>query len=124
MSVNDGRGPSVDNIFASAKGKRSGPGEERLAHRGCNTRKGAVTPVVAWPDHLFVIDPAPLLTTVERLTRRPGKEVVARCPTLADGHETAAWLVDRLSRLAPNLAVETSVEPGGGQFLIALNTRR
>jgi hypothetical protein len=122
MSVNDGRGPSIDSLTTRSKRKAkgsSGP-DERLAHRDCNTRKGAVAAVVPWPDRLFVVDPAPIVATVDRLQRKGGREVVARCPTQADGQEAADWLVDRLSRLSPDLAVTAEVEPGGGQFLLVL----
>lgn len=54
MSVNDDRGPSVDSMTTQRKAKAKGTdslfGTERLAHRGCNTKKGAVAPVVAWPE--------------------------------------------------------------------------
>jgi hypothetical protein len=122
MSVNDPRGPSADSRITKAKSKnsKSSAVQERLAHRACNTRKGAVAPVVAWPDRLFVADPAPIITSVERLSRKGGREVMARCPTLADGEEAADWLVDRISRLEPGLLVTADVEPGGGQFLLIL----
>lgn len=119
-SVNDSRGPSIDNINAAARNGKSKPGEERLAHRGCNTKKGAVKPVVPWPDRLFVIEPAPIIGVVDRLGRKGGREVVARCPTRADADEAGQWLVDRLSRLAPDLVVRAGAEPGGGQFLLVL----
>lgn len=124
MSVNDDRGPSVDSLMTAkaAKGKSGAP--ERLAHRGCNTRKGAIKPVVPWPSRLFVADPAPLIGVVERLGRKGGREVVARCPSRADADQTADWLVDRFSRLAPELVIGTSIEPGGGQFLVALTAGR
>jgi len=118
-SVNSDRGPSIDG-GAAPKGKRATAGAERLAHRACNTRKGAVTPVVAWSPDLFVFEPAPIVSTVERLTRKGGREMVARCPSQADAEQAAAWLLDRLSRFAPNLAVTAQVEPGGGQFLLML----
>jgi len=120
-------------MAASGKGPGKGPGRgrpaninasERLAHRGCNTKKGAVKVVVPWPSHLFVSDPAPLIAVADRLSRKGGREVVARCPARSDADETAAWLVDRLSRLAPGLAVKASVEPGGGQFMVALVVAR
>ena len=124
MSVNDPRGPSIDSLTTSkkakSKGNAPGPGEERLAHRSCNTKKGAVAAVVPWPDHLFVVDPAPIIASVERLSRKGGREVVARCPTEADGDEAAAWLVDRIGRLRPDLPVTAELEPGGGQFLLVL----
>ena len=119
-SVNADRGPSVDG-GAAAKDRRAGA-VERLAHRACNTRKGKVKPVVAWSPELFVVDPAPIVATVERLSRKGGREVVGRCPSRADADAAAAWLLDRLSRFAPELAVTTQVEPGGGQFLLVLRT--
>lgn len=120
-SVNSDLGPSVDSGLVT-KSKKSASGTERLAHRQCNTRKGAVKPVVPWSPDLFVVDPAPIAETVERLGRKGGREVVARCPSRADADEAAAWLVDRLSRFAPGLPVTTQVEPGGGQFLLVLRT--
>jgi hypothetical protein len=93
---------------------------ERLAHRACNTRKGKIEAVVPWSPDLFVVDPAPIVPTVDRLSRKGGREVVARCPTQADADAAAAWLVDRLSRFAPGLALTTRVESGGGQYLLVL----
>ena len=95
-----------------------------MAHRACNTKKGATTPVIRWPDRFFVADPAVLLTTVDRLGRKGGREVVGRCPNPADAGQAADWLVDRLSRLAPGLPVTASVEPGGGQQLLVLTVAR
>jgi len=118
-SVNSDRGPSIDTASA-AKGKKPSARGERLAHRACNTGKGRVAPVVAWSPDLFVVDPAPIVATVERLGRKGGQEVVARCPTRSDADEAAAWLVDRLSRFSPDLAVTAQVQPGGGQFLLVL----
>ncbi len=119
-SVNSDRGPSVDTGERSKKGKKGAGGAERLAHRACNTGKGATTPVVPWGEGLFVIDPAPIVPTVERLRRKGGREVVARCPTRREADEAGAWLLDRLSRLAPDLTARTRVDPGGGQFLLVL----
>ena len=73
-----------------------------------------------WPAHLFVVDPAPIITSVERLQRKSGREVMARCPTRADADEAATWLADRISRLAPDLDATVDVDPGGGQFLVTL----
>ena len=124
-SVNDARGPSVDSRVAKpAKAKPDFAGGERLAHRACNTKKGAVTAVIPWPDELFIIEPAPLVGVAERLDRKGGREVVARCPDRKDAQQTADWLVDRFSRLAPGLPVTAAVEAGGGQFLVSLNAGR
>ena len=118
-SVNADRGPSVDS-GAAPKTKKAASGGERLAHRACNTRKGALKPVVAWSPELFVVDPAPIVAAVGRLNRKGGREVVARCPSRADAEKAAEWLLDRLSRFAPELAVTAQVEAGGGQFLLVL----
>ena len=75
--VNDSRGPSIDSCTTKAKAKvkaKSGAAlQERLAHRGCNTGKGAVAPVVPWSEDLFVVDPAPILPAVERLEHKAGR---------------------------------------------------
>lgn len=132
MSVNDARGPSMDarttERKAKAKGKGAGrghgTGQERLAHRSCNTGKGSTKPVIEWPAHLFVADPAVILTTVDRLQRKGGREIVGRCLEQDDARATATWIVDRISRLEPDLVVAADVEPGGGQFLVVLRTER
>ncbi len=126
MSVNDGRGPSIDlrttksKARAKSKANANTDGQERLAHRGCNTRKGAVAPVVAWPDHLFVVDPAPIIASTDRLERKGGREVMARCPSRPDAEAAAAWLADRLSRLHPSMDARCEIEAGGGQYLLIL----
>ncbi len=123
-SANDDRGPSVDSRLTKAKAKGTVPGAaDRLAHRSCNTKKGAIEAVVPWARHLFVVDPAPIITAVDRLQRKGGREVMARCPTRADAEESAAWLADRVSRLAPDLRTTASVEPGGDSFLLVLAAR-
>lgn len=127
-SVNDDRGPSVDSRMtdrkakARGKGRTNGSGEipERLAHRACNTKKGNIEAVVPWKDDLFVVDPSPIIPSVERLANKGGREVMARCPTRSDAEEAAAWLVDRISRLEPGLDVSSDIDEGGGQFLVAL----
>lgn len=126
-SVNDPRGPSVDSRSGSTSGKKPTidfGGGERLAHRACNTRKGAVTPVIPWPTNRIIVDPAPLIAVAERLDRKGGREIVVRCVDRSDAQQTADWLIDRFSRLAPALAVTASIEPGGGQFLVALTAAR
>lgn len=127
-SVNDDRGPSVDSRMtdrkAKAKGKNKKKGSvdlpERLAHRSCNTGKGNVDAVIPWADHLFVVDPSPIISSVDRLANKGGREVMARCPTLTDAQEAADWLINRISRLDPNLDVSSDIDEGGGQYLVAL----
>ena len=118
-SVNSDLGPSADS-FALAKAKKGSSGGERLAHRACNTMKGKIAPVVAWSPDLLVAEPAPIVETVERLSRKGGRELVARCSTEADAQRASQWLLDRLSRFAPELSFSTQVNPGGGQFMLML----
>jgi hypothetical protein len=96
---------------------------ERLAHKSCNTGKGANDPVVPWADHLIVVDPAPIIAAAERLERKGGREAMARCPTREDADVVAAWLIDRLSRLSPDLEVHTEIATTGGQYLVSLHTK-
>ena len=127
-SVNDDRGPSVDARMTDKKAKRSGKGKkqgsvdrvERLAHRSCNTGKGNVEAVVPWADHLFVVDPSPIIASTERLANKGGREIMGRCPTHADALDAAEWLIDRISRLEPELQLASDIQEGGGQFLVAL----
>lgn len=123
MPVNDPRGPSIDTRITdrrAKKNKRKEAPQDRLAHRGCNTGKGSVKPVVEWADHLFVGDPAVILTSVDRLQRTGGREVMARCPGRDDAEAAAEWLVDRISRLEPDLAVSAEIESGGSHYLLIL----
>ena len=125
MSSNDPRGASVDTRITKARAKKlkkdkAPPPPERLAHKGCNTGKGAVDAVVKWPDHLIVVDQAPIIATAERLLRKGGREAMARCPTKEDAEVAASWLTDRMSRLEPDLAVKCRVDNAGGQFLVSL----
>lgn len=118
-STNSDLGPSVDS-YAAAKAKKGAAVVERLAHRACNTMKGKIAPVVPWSNELFVVDPAPIFETVERLKAKGGREIVARCPDEQDAKQASAWLLDRLSRLAPGENFSTELKPGGGQYMLAL----
>jgi hypothetical protein len=82
--------------------------------------KGKNAPVVPWSSDLFVVDPSPIIETVERLRAKGGREIVARCPDEADARQASDWLLDRLSRLAPDLNFSSQISPGGGQFVLAL----
>ena len=125
MPSRDPRGASVDSRITKARAKKLKKDKlpkppERLAHVGCNTGKGATDPVVAWPEHLIVVDPAPIIATAERLERKGGREAMARCPSVAEAETAAEWLVDRMSRLSPNLAVKSRIDKAGDQFLVSL----
>ena len=125
MPSRDSRGASVDTRITKARAKKMKkdklkPPSERLAHVGCNTGKGAVEPVIEWPAHLFVVDPAPIIATAERLERKGGRETMARCASSDDAQAVADWLVDRMSRLHPGLAVSSRIDSAGGQYLVSL----
>lgn len=120
-SVNSDRGPSVDS-FVSGKTKRGPITVERLAHRSCNTMKGKNAPVVAWSPDLLVVDPSPIVATVDRLARKGGREVIARCPSLEDAQAASDWLLDRLSRFVPDMPLSTRINEGGGQYMLVLQT--
>lgn len=118
-SVNSDRGPSVDS-YNVVKSKKNTVTIERLAHRDCNTMKGKKAPVVPWSPELLVVDPSPIVTTVDRLTRKGGKEVIARCPSEEDAELASKWLLDRLSRYVPDMALTTRITSGGGQYMLFL----
>jgi len=126
MPSNDPRSASVDKRITKARAKKKKKDKtslpERLAHKGCNTNKGASDPVVPWPEHFIVVDPAPIITAVQRLEQKGGREAMARCPTQEDADAAAEWLIDRLSRLSPNLKVTSQVVSMGGQFLVSVMT--
>jgi hypothetical protein len=118
-SVNSDLGPSVDS-YAATRVKKGAQAVERLAHRACNTMKGKISPVVRWSPELFVVDPSPIFEAVERLRAKGGREIVARCPDEEDARQASEWLLDRVSRLAPDLSLSTLISPGGGQFMLYL----
>jgi len=125
MPSRDSRGASVDTRITKARAKKMkkdkvSPPSERRAHVGCNTGKGALEPVIEWPAHLFVVDPAPIIPTAERLERKGGRETMARCASEDDAQAVADWLVDRMSRLHPGLAVSSRIDNAGGQFLVSI----
>jgi hypothetical protein len=118
-SVNSDRGPSVDS-YNVVKSKKNTVTIERLAHRDCNTMKGKKAPVVPWSSELLVVDPSPIVATVDRLARKGGKEVIARCPSEEDAELASTWLLDRLSRYVPDMALKTRITSGGGQYMLFL----
>jgi len=125
MPSNDPRGASVDTRITKARAKKIKKSKtplppERLAHLGCNTGKGTQDPVLKWPDHLIVSEPASIIETAEQLERKGGRAAMARCPTTEDAEAVAGWLVDRLSRLHPGLALNSRIDKAGGQYLVSL----
>jgi hypothetical protein len=122
LSVNDDLGPSLDRceLFSTGSGRKKSVGDERLAHRACNTKKGATKPTIAWPSELILFDPAPIIQSAERLAAKGGREVVARCASKADANEAATWLLGRLSRLIPRITFTSRIDEGGGQFMVSL----
>ena len=76
--------------------------------------------MVPWPKDLLVVDPSPIFETVERLRKKGGREIIARCPDQQDAEQASEWLLDRISRLAPELKFSTQITAGGGQVVLAL----
>jgi hypothetical protein len=68
----------------------------------------------------LVVDPSPIFETVERLRKKGGREIIARCPDQQDAEAASQWLLDRISRLAPELNLSTQITAGGGQVVLAL----
>lgn len=122
MSANDGRAASIDSRITKSKAKKKSkePLAPRLAHRQCNTGKGGVEPTIEWSSDLFVVDPAPIIASTERLAKKGGREIMARCPTADDAHDAATWLLDRLSRLHPGVDFTSETTEAGGQYLLVL----
>jgi hypothetical protein len=118
-SVNSDLGPSTDS-FAATRVKKGAVAMERLAHRQCNTQKGKISPVVPWSKEVFVVDPSPIFETVERLRKKGGREIIARCPGEQEAQEASEWLLDRLARLVPELDLATEIKSGGGQYMLTL----
>lgn len=119
LSVNSDLGPSADS-YAESKAKRGTVSVERLAHRSCNTMKGKISPVIAWTKDVVIGDPAPIFETVERLQKKGGRETVARLFDQKDADHAASWLLDRLSRLSPEMKFEVEIKPGAGQYMLIL----
>ncbi len=119
LSVNNDLGPSVDS-YGAIQVKKGAAFVERLAHRQCNTMKGKISPVVPWSKELLVVDPSPIFETVERLRKKGGREIIARCPDQQDAEAASEWLLDRITRLAPELKLSTQITAGGGQVVLAL----
>jgi hypothetical protein len=46
--------------------------------------------------------------------------LVAQCSTEADAEAASEWLLDRLTRFAPQMRFSTVVKQGGGQYLLQL----
>lgn len=67
-----------------------------------------------------MVDPSPIFETVERLRKKGGREIIARCPDENDAEQASKWLLDRVSRLAPELKLDTQISSGGGQYVLAL----
>jgi len=67
-----------------------------------------------------VVDPSPIFETVERLRKKGGREIIARCPGEQEANEASDWLLDRLKRLVPELELSTEIKSGGGQYMLTL----
>ena len=84
--------------------------------------KGKKEAIVAWSPELLVVDPSPIVATVNRLALKGGREVIARCPSQEDADAASEWLLDRLSRFVPDMSLSTQINSGGGQYMLVLQT--
>ncbi len=75
-----------------------------------------------WPDHLFVVDPAPIVGVVEQLGRKGGRVAVARCPGQSDAEAAGDWWWTGCPG-SPDLDVTTRIDAGCGGYLLVLETR-
>ena len=119
LSVNSDLGPSADS-YAESKAKKGTKTQDRLAHRACNTMRGKTAPVIPWTKDVVIGDPAPIFETVERLQKKGGRETVARLFDQKDAEAAATWLLDRISRLAPDSEFSIQTNQGGGAFVLVL----
>jgi hypothetical protein len=65
-----------------------------------------------------------IITAVDRAQRKGGREIMGHCSDEGDAIAAARWLVDRISRLEPSLEVSAHVEPGGGRYMVVLQSAR
>ncbi len=108
---------SLEVAYTSPGAERSQFVATEFATAYTETREGEAA---AHSDHLFVIDPVDIISTSDRLERKGGREIMTRCPTSEDAEQVSEWLVDRLSRLHPEMTVTSRIDEGGGQFLVIL----
>ena len=114
---------SVDHVVPRARGGGSEPGNLRLAHRSCNSRRGSRLPELDWPHHVPVVDHAEIWPVVRRALRRPGEwEVVG----VVVGDEGAAhgerWLVRAVPDVLGGAWEVRAVPLGTGLTSLALRT--
>ena len=84
---------SVDHVVPRARGGGNEPGNLRLAHRSCNSRRGSHLPELDWPRDVPVVDHAEIWPVVRRALRRPGEWEVVGVVVGDDGaREAHGWL--------------------------------
>ncbi|HWG94417.1 MAG TPA: HNH endonuclease signature motif containing protein [Mycobacteriales bacterium] len=114
---------SVDHVVPRARGGGNEPGNLRLAHRSCNSRRGSRLPELDWPRDVPVVDHTEVWPVVRRAVRRPGEwEVVG----VVVGEEAAGRAHDWLGGAVPDVlggAWEVQLRPlGSGLHALALRT--
>lgn len=114
---------SVDHVVPRACGGGSEPGNLRLAHRSCNSRRGSRLPELDWPRQVPVVDHAPVWSVVRRALRRPGEWEVVGVVVGADAAEDAdAWLGTAVPDVLGGAWEVRLREVGPGLTAVALRT--
>lgn len=83
----------------------------RLAHRSCNTRRGADDPDLQWPDELAVIGSVDLWSEAVRLAARGDGSIVGLVAP-AGGEPACGWLVRQVERMVRGRWVATTEQRG------------
>ncbi|GAC1329476.1 MAG: hypothetical protein NVSMB13_17110 [Mycobacteriales bacterium] len=116
--------PSVDHVVPRARGGSNEPANLRLAHRGCNGRRGSRLPELDWPVELRAVEPAPLWPVVQRALRRPGEwEVVGVALSRDRASAATTWLAEALGQvLGAGFETRSSLTAAGWHLLALRRT--
>jgi hypothetical protein len=114
---------SVDHVVPRARGGGNEPGNLRLAHRSCNSRRGSRLPELDWPHDVPVVDHTEVWPVVRRAVRRPGEWEVVGVVVGEEGARAAhAWLAAAVPDVLGG-AWEVQLRPmGAGLHALALRT--
>ena len=114
---------SVDHVVPRARGGGNEPGNLRLAHRSCNSRRGSRLPELDWPRSVPVVDHAEIWPVVRRALRRPGEWEVVGVVVGEQARATALrWLGGTVPDVMGGAWEARAREVGPGLHAVALRT--
>ena len=114
---------SVDHVVPKARGGGDEPGNLRLAHRSCNTRRGSRLPELDWPRDVPVVDHAAIWPVVRRALRRPGEwEVVGVVVGEPAARQAERWLHGAVTDVLGGAWQVRTAGVGPGLTSLALRT--